>query len=316
VAVVPRTVVGGVEVAPTADTEVVSTTFDSLDASLRRLPDWAIFAIGMAMVVAIAALKITVGHDIPVADFLLVPVAAVGWLARSRVYAYTAAACTAAVTVLIAEAGQAEAPLAGALATAAMRFALYLVVLTVLGAIRRMHDAREREAATDYLTGAVNARAFEKAAAIELERGRRYGRPLSLIYLDLDDFKGVNDTFGHGAGDNVLAELSHVLRCAVRANDLVARLGGDEFAVLMPEANRFSAMAVARRVREEVARVTLPDGRAVRCSMGVACYVWPPESLDALIHDADKLMYAAKERGKDRIESAEFGTRLTVKDAG
>ena len=92
----------------------------------------------------------------------------------------------------------------------------------------------------------------------------------------------------------------------MRANDLVARLGGDEFAVLMPEANRFAALAVARRVREEVGRVTLPDGRAVHCSIGVASYLAPPASVDALIHDADTLMYGAKDQGKDRIESAEF----------
>ena len=104
----------------------------------------------------------------------------------------------------------------------------------------------------------------------------------------------------------MLAELSHVMRCSVRTNDLVARLGGDEFAVLMPEANRFAALAVARRVREEVGRVTVPDGRAVRCSIGVASYLAPPTSVDALIHAADTLMYRAKEQGKDRIESAEF----------
>ena len=171
------------------DTRRMTSRFDMIDARLRRLPDWTIFAGGMAVVAAVAAFKITVGHDIPVADFLLIPVAIVGWLVKDRAYAYVAAACTAAVSVAIAVAWQAQAPLAAALAAAGVRFVLYLVVLALLGAIRRMQEAREKEATTDYLTGAVNARAFEEAAAGEIERTRRYGRELSLLYLDVDDFK-------------------------------------------------------------------------------------------------------------------------------
>jgi diguanylate cyclase (GGDEF)-like protein len=294
----------------------MASSFDRYDTSLRRLPDWAIFAIGMALVAAIAAFRITGARDIPVADFLLIPVAGIGWLVRDRAFAYIAAACTAAVTVVIAVAGQATAPLVAALAAAGVRFALYLVVLALLGGIRQMQLAREQEARTDYLTGALNARAFEEAASAELERGRRYGLSLSLLYLDVDAFKAVNDTFGHREGDSVLAELSHVMRGAVRTNDLVARLGGDEFAVLMPEANRFSALAVARRVRVEVGRVITPDGRPVRCSMGIASYTGSPASVDALIHDADTLMYSAKEQGKDRIESAEFEGHRSAVSAG
>ena len=285
----------------------MASSFEQLDARLRRLPDVAIFVIGMALVAAVAAFKETAGHDIPVADFLLIPVAAIGWLVTVRVYAYVAAVLTAIVTVVIAVTGQAQAPLATALAAAGVRFALYLVVLALLGAIRRMQLARETEARTDYLTGAANARAFEEAATAELERSRRYARPLSLLYLDVDDFKAVNDTFGHAAGDNVLAEVSHMMRGSVRVNDLVARLGGDEFAVLMPEASRFAAVAVARRARDELARATTPDGEPVRFSVGVVSYVRPPTSVDAMIHDADTLMYRAKEHGKDRIESAEYG---------
>ena len=294
----------------------MASSFDKYDNRLRRLPDWAIFAIGMAVVAGIAAFKVTVGHDIPVADFLLIPVAITGWLVKARAYAYLAAFSTAGVSVVIATTGQAQAPVAAALAAAGVRFALYLIVLALLGGIRQMQQAREQEARTDYLTGAANARAFEEAAASEIERSRRYGQPLSLLYLDVDDFKSVNDTYGHAVGDSVLAELSQVIRCCVRSNDLVARLGGDEFAVLMPEANRFAARAVARRVLDEVGRVTARDGRAVRCSVGVASYLSPPASVDALIRDADTLMYRAKEQGKDRIECAEFEGRRAATIAG
>ena len=114
--------------------------------------------------------------------------------------------------------------MAAALAAAGVRFTLYLTVLALLGGIRQMQVAREK-ARTDFLTGAANARAFEEAAVAEIERCRRYGQPLSLLYLDVDDFKTVNDTLGHRVGNCVLAELSHVMRCSVRANDLVAPPG-------------------------------------------------------------------------------------------
>ena len=132
----------------------MASSFDRYDTRLRRLPDWAIFAVGMALVAAVAAFRVTVAHDIPVADFLLIPVAGIGWLVRDRAFAYIAAACTAAVTVVIAVAGQAAAPLAAALAAAGVRFVLYLIVLALLGGIRQMQSAREKEARTDYLTGA------------------------------------------------------------------------------------------------------------------------------------------------------------------
>ena len=105
----------------------------------------------------------------------------------------------------------------------------------------------------------------------------------------------------------MLAELSHVMRCAVRTNDLVARLGGDEFAVLMPEANRFAALAVAAaHTRGGGPGDDARWARRCAAAWAVASYAGPPASVDALIHDADTLMYGAKEQGKDRIESAEF----------
>ena len=121
----------------------MASSFDRADARLRRLPDWAIFATGMAVVAAVAAFKVSVGHDIPVADFLMIPVAIVGWLVRARAYAYVAAACTAAASVVIAVTGQAQAPLAAALAAAGVRFVLYLIVLALLGGSGRC-SRRER----------------------------------------------------------------------------------------------------------------------------------------------------------------------------
>jgi diguanylate cyclase (GGDEF)-like protein len=284
----------------------MTSPFADLDGRLRRLPDPLILIIGLALIVAIAVFKITLGHDIPVADFFLIPVAGVGWLAGSRVYGYVAGVCAAFASVVIAVVGLATAPLGGAVAAAIARLLLYVVILEVLGAMRRMQVQREEEARTDHQTGVANARAFEALASAEIKRSRRGGGPLSLLYLDVDDFKNVNDRFGHTAGDGVLAHVSHMMRVSVRVNDVVARLGGDEFVVLMPGPDRFAAVSVARRMREELARVTTPDGASVHCSIGLATLLQPPRSVDELISAADTLMYRAKEAGKDRIVSSEL----------
>jgi diguanylate cyclase len=282
----------------------MGSPFSRLDVRLRRLPDALLLAIGLAVVVAVALFKVYLGPDIPVADFFLIPVAGVAWLARSRSYGYVAAVFAAATTVVIAVVGPADAALGAALGGAAFRLVFYVVVIGLLGEIRRTQTEREVEARTDPQTGAANVRAFRDVAAAELERCCRYDHMLSLLYLDVDDFKEINDTFGHAAGDRVLLAVSHVMRCSVRVNDTVARIGGDEFVVLMPEANRFAAAAVARRVQNALSRVSTPAGDTVHYSIGLATLLEPPESVDQLLHAADSLMYRAKRSGKDRIEAA------------
>jgi diguanylate cyclase (GGDEF)-like protein len=276
-----------------------------LDAQLRRLPDPVLMAGGLVIVIIIAALKIAVGHDIPIADFFLIPVVGLGWLARSRVCGYVAAICAAIATVVIAIVGPATAQLGVALAAAAIRLVLYVIVLALLDVLYRRQIQNDAEARTDHKTGVANARAFQTFAEAEIGRSRRNGSPLSLLYLDIDDFKNVNDRFGHTSGDRMLAAVSHVMRTSVRVNDVVARVGGDEFVALMPETNRFAAAAGARRVRTELGRLTTPDGKPIHCSIGLATLTSPPRSVDELIHEADTLMYRAKQKGKNRIEAAE-----------
>ncbi|HKO56360.1 MAG TPA: diguanylate cyclase [Thermoanaerobaculia bacterium] len=159
---------------------------------------------------------------------------------------------------------------------------------------------------TDPLTGLRNRRAFEKELSVQFERSRRYGRPLSLIIVDVDHFKSINDTWGHGAGDVVLADVAHCVARQTRSSDLVARIGGEEFAVLLPETPLLEALQVAEKIRVAVASVPLRTGSVeipVTISAGVA-NVPHSEIADAaqLVHAADQALYRAKERGRNRIE--------------
>jgi diguanylate cyclase (GGDEF)-like protein len=163
-------------------------------------------------------------------------------------------------------------------------------------------------ASTDELTGLRNRRGLRLALARELRRADRYGRDLSLIELDIDRFKDVNDRWGHAAGDRVLQAVARALQLGPRQVDVVARAGGEEFVVVTPETPLGDAVQVAERLRAMVAAVTVPVGDAVvrvTVSAGVAsCRTSGAATADALLAAADQALYRAKARGRNRVEAA------------
>jgi diguanylate cyclase (GGDEF)-like protein len=190
------------------------------------------------------------------------------------------------------------------LAFRATNEAAYLAVVAVaiagLSQLRQTQAQLERLATNDPLTNVRNARAFSAELAQELERSRRYGRPLALIYLDLDDFKLVNDAHGHVTGDAVLRLVADAMQRAVRAADVVGRLGGDEFAVLMPETDGAVAHAAALRLASGI-RTVFRGTPSVTASIGVVSVTGTEAGTDELLRKADAAMYEAKREGKDRV---------------
>jgi diguanylate cyclase (GGDEF)-like protein len=167
-----------------------------------------------------------------------------------------------------------------------------------------LHGLVQLQAITDELTGLANRRRFIEALGLELKRAERFGSPLALVLADLDNFKLINDQFGHATGDRVLTALAGVLRHSLREVDVPARIGGEEFAVLLPETDPAGAHDLAERLRAEVSSVELlgPDGEplVVTASFGVATHP-PAESGDALLSIADAALYRAKRQGKNRV---------------
>jgi diguanylate cyclase (GGDEF)-like protein len=153
------------------------------------------------------------------------------------------------------------------------------------------------EAATDGLTGAPNRRAFLAAADERLRRARRRGRPLTVVYIDVDDFKHVNDTLGHAVGDRVLRCVARTLRQTLREDDLFARLGGDEFVVLL-DSGRPSPLVA--RLHNALRRQSAAWGLDVRFSLGAVTFPRVPDSAEDMLRRGDAAMYEAKEQG-DRV---------------
>jgi diguanylate cyclase (GGDEF)-like protein len=166
----------------------------------------------------------------------------------------------------------------------------------------RLHHTVQRQAITDELTGLVNRRRFLEALGSEIVRAGAFETPLSVVLADLDDFKLVNDRFGHYAGDDVLRGFADLVRAHLRDVDVPGRLGGEEFAIIVPETDALGAEAVAERVRRSLAALRVADAPefAITASFGVAEYV-PGEGGDALLRRADDALYGAKRRGKNRV---------------
>ena len=181
----------------------------------------------------------------------------------------------------------------------------YSLVIRDVSDRREATEALRRAVACDHLTGLANRRALFEACELELQRWRRAPRPLSLVLIDADHFKRINDTYGHAVGDAVLRHLAAGLSATFRAIDLVARLGGEEFVVMLPGCDEAAATMVARRLCDSIAaHAVAVEGVTVHytVSVGVATMDADVESVEALIERADRAMYAAKAAGRNRVE--------------
>jgi diguanylate cyclase (GGDEF)-like protein len=179
-----------------------------------------------------------------------------------------------------------------------VRLVTFLSMTTLLAILHEMLERESSHARTDPVTGAANARAFYEAAEVEISKLKRYGRPFTMLYLDVDDLKRINDANGHAAGDRALAASVSTLRRSVRAGDTVARLGGDEFAVLLAEADQAVANIASQRLQSAL-RQNVGKQEHVTYSIGVITCLAAPRSVDELVERADTLMYEAKRDGKD-----------------
>ncbi len=153
----------------------------------------------------------------------------------------------------------------------------------------------------DYLTGLPNRRGIERILQDEVERARRYGRPLSVVMVDLDHLKRVNDTFGHDAGDRTLQEVAQLLARELRRTDRVGRWGGEEFIVVAPETDRKAAWMLAQRLKETLERHPFDQVGTITASYGVASFR-PDDTVQSLIKRADEALYRAKVAGRNRVE--------------
>ena len=247
--------------------------------------------------VAIGLIDIATGPELASSVFYMFPLGAVAW--RCGVRWSAAFALLAGAVWLIADvvSGATYSRPAIQYWNASVRTSIFWILAATVSKLRLALDHERDLARTDGLTGVANSRSFYEIAQVELARTRRNKLPLTVAYVDCDNFKQINDTQGHRAGDRALCQVATALRSSVRLTDTVARLGGDEFVLLYPETGPEGARVAIDKLRRMLARQGAAPDHEVSCSIGVVTWLEPPADADELLAAADAVMFEAKKTG-------------------
>ena len=270
-----------------------------LISRIEALPRIVSITIGAVLILAIGFLDYRTGYELSFTAFYFVPIFLLTWLAGEWA-GYCGAVASAAVRTLAdLLGGKFFASALGLGWNVGMRVVVFVVIAILLAAVRRQVLRERALARVDHLTGALNKKAFFDSLKAEAARSRRYGRTFTLAYFDLDNFKSVNDTLGHVAGDTLLQEVISIIRANVRESDFVARLGGDEFALLLPETDDRGARAAIAKIQSQFALGMKQHGWPVTISIGAVTSGTDDGDVEQIVRRADALMYAAKVEGKN-----------------
>lgn len=188
---------------------------------------------------------------------------------------------------------------------------LFLIIMSLLFSALRNNLENEKELARrDPLTDTLNRRSFFDLAEHEINRAQRYNLPLTVAYIDLDNFKVVNDQLGHQVGDKLLLDVVSTIRSNIRGSDIMARFGGDEFVILLPDTPGDAALKFLTKIHENLDQAMASNDWPVSFSIGAVTYLKVPSAVDEVIHYADELMYTVKHGGKNNLLHKEIGEML------
>ena len=270
-----------------------------LAASLQGWPPRAAAQAAFGLVVAVGTAEALSGFEVSLLLLYAVPVALAAWAVTPRT-AYTLAAV--AVTLPTPFAALAGEPIGWAVIWSVLsNFILLGIIVMLLTTLRRRLSDEAAFVATDTLTGLLNRGSFIAQLDAELTRAARYGRAFTLAYVDLDNFKAVNDLEGHDAGDELLRRTADALRSSTRQTDVLGRLGGDEFAAVLPEITGGATGSVLENLRKQLIRAMEKGGWPVTFSIGAVTFETPIDTSREALRVADEAMYAVKRSGKDGI---------------
>lgn len=256
---------------------------------------------GFALILLIGALDYLTGFEVSFSLFYLVPIALGTWFAGRRTGLVLSV--VSALTWFVADTADAQRYtfVTTGYWNAYIRLSFFVVVTFLLAALRRAFRRISELTRLDPLTGALNSRAFTEQLQIEAKRAERYGHPFTLAYIDLDNFKRINDSRGHLVGDEVLRSVVTAVFQCVRVNDSVGRLGGDEFALLLPETDAATAQNTVKKIQDCLLTEMARRGWPVTFSIGVVTRRGGRGDVSTLLCEADALMYEVKRETKNGV---------------
>lgn len=270
-----------------------------LAAFLESWPPGTAARVSIGLVLVVGAIEISLGFDPPLLALYAIPVALAAWAAGPRTAYALAAVAVILPTPFSVLAG--EAIHGAAVWSVFSNFILLGIIVMLLDTLRRRLSDEAAFVATDTLTGLLNRGSFMVRLDAELTRAARYGRAFTLAYVDLDNFKAVNDLEGHDVGDEVLRRIADALRSSTRQTDVLGRLGGDEFAAVLPEITGGASSSVLKNLRKQLIRAMAKGGWPVTFSIGAVTFETPIATSREALRVADDAMYHVKRSGKDGI---------------
>jgi diguanylate cyclase (GGDEF)-like protein len=263
-------------------------------------PIWVI--LGILLLGIVALLDYFTGAELSFSIFYLIPIALFTWAINGNIG--LAVACISAAIWLYIEVLSAP-PYSSSFVyfwNSIIRLGFFLIPVLLFRNLEKQRDY----ARTDFLTGVMNARSFHQIAQREIDRSVRYRHPFTVAFIDIDNFKIINDTFGHTFGDKVLWSIAQNMQRNLRKTDSIARLGGDEFALLLPEVDSETARVAIPKIQEKLMQEMQDNQWPVTFSIGVITLNAPPFTVDEILGFADKMMYSVKNYGKNDIKYATY----------
>jgi len=278
---------------------------------MSKLSRARIFGVALLGVALVSVSEHLIGFEISLSIFYLCPVGIATWYAGRKTGVLIALLSTFSVLAADLSAGRVLTRPGIMVWEGLLDFGFMLVVAALLESLRSHVEIEQELARSDPVTGICNRRAFLEHLQSRLDLADREEKPITLAYIDLDDFKRINDRDGHHEGDRVLNLVARTLTASVRRTDVVARLGGDEFALLITGADRTGAESLITKVGHALRQTLGYEQSLVTCSIGCVTFQPPPPNADAAIRAADTLMYKVKSRGKNAVAFEVIGDPIS-----
>lgn len=283
---------------------MINRQISRLLQGLDRLSVRGLIAICVTSLIGLIALDLATNASLALTMLYLAPISLAAVYIGPRFAQFLA--LLSAITWL-ADGLRAQIDLSIVLWNTGVRLGFFLLFIALVINLRASYRREQAMARRDPLTGAFNRRAFHDLLEYELARIRRIALPMTLVYIDLDNFKAINDLLGHSTGDELLTRMAKLMRENLRTIDQVARLGGDEFVIIMPATDAHAAEIALGRLKAQIQSDMNVRHWPVTLSIGAVSFYTPPESLDQAISLADHAMYAVKRHGKDRVQVIIWG---------
>jgi diguanylate cyclase (GGDEF)-like protein len=275
---------------------------------LFKLPPSLLISIAFAQVVLVGILNHFACPQLAFTVFYMIPIVLVTWFTKrwiGFIFSILSTLTWLIVDLMETTYFNSDIPYWNGIS----RLGSFFILTFILSELKTSLKQEKEYSRIDFLTGVRNRRCFIELLNIEINRAHRYEHPFTLVCIDLDNFKTVNDCFGHSTGDIILRLVACTIQENIRVTDTVARLGGDEFAILLPE----TGPEVAKKILQKVQKINLDvmrnHGWPVTLSIGVVTFKSPPSAVDETLRISDQLMYTAKNNSKNSIRYEVFGER-------